>query len=85
MEPISIPVPEILPDGVGGIIVNDVDEMVRRLDEVDRLDPAACRAYVESRFTVRHMLDAYEATYERVLHGVRPLATRSHPDGRLRG
>lgn len=56
---------EVVEDGVTGIIVNSVDEAVRRFDEVRRLDPVVIRETFERRFSSERMasqvLDLYRA------------------------
>jgi glycosyltransferase involved in cell wall biosynthesis len=66
-------VPEVLIDGETGFVVDTMDEMVEAVKEVARIDRAACRRHVESRFTDAHMTAAYEAAYASVL---------AHPRGR---
>jgi glycosyltransferase involved in cell wall biosynthesis len=56
-------VPEVVDDGVSGIIVNTVDEAVRALARVDELDRAKVRQTVERRFTVERMARDYRAIY----------------------
>ncbi|CAM6093541.1 unnamed protein product [Calypogeia fissa] len=51
---------EVIEDGVNGILVNTTEEMRDALDKVADLDRSKCRAYVESRFDVKHMVDGYE-------------------------
>jgi glycosyltransferase involved in cell wall biosynthesis len=52
-------VPEVIRDGVGGVIVDDYKEMVEALDDALRLDPAACRQDVEERFPRERMVQSY--------------------------
>jgi glycosyltransferase involved in cell wall biosynthesis len=59
--------PEIVRDGVDGIVADDVPAMVRRLPEVARLDRAAIRTGVLERFSAERMADGYEAVYGRLL------------------
>lgn len=59
-------VPEIVDDGVTGFIVEDLDEFVAAVGRAEQIDPRACRAAVEARFSIEAMLDGYEAVYARV-------------------
>jgi glycosyltransferase involved in cell wall biosynthesis len=59
-------VEEIVEDGVNGWICRDVDDMVRRLAELD-IDPAACRDSVRARFSTEKMVQGYLEVYERAL------------------
>ena len=60
-------VPEIIEDGVGGFIVNAMDEAVEAVDRVRRLDRAGVRNAFASRFTARHMADNYVAAFESLI------------------
>ena len=63
-------VPEVIEDGVSGIIVDDYRAMPAALEQADGLDPLECRRYAEQRFAPERMvadyLRAYEAQLERV-------------------
>jgi glycosyltransferase involved in cell wall biosynthesis len=59
--------PEIVRDGIDGIVGDNVAELARRLPEVARLDRAAIRADVLERFSAERMVDGYEAVYARRL------------------
>lgn len=56
-------VPEVVDSGVTGFIVRDVDEMVKAVERLDEIDPEACRAHVEARFSPAAMTDGYERVY----------------------
>lgn len=59
--------PEIVRDGLDGIVDDDIPALVRRLPEIERVDRAAIRASVMERFSARRMADGYEAVYARLL------------------
>lgn len=61
--------PELIDDGVTGLLVRSADEAVAAVDRAGMLDRAACRRAVESRFSVEAMADAYIALYRRILGG----------------
>lgn len=58
---------EIITDGVDGYIVNNMDEMVERMQTVDKIDRARVRQTIESKFSIDKMLDEYFKIYERVI------------------
>ena len=60
-------VPEVVVHGVTGFVCERPEELPDALRRVGDLDPAACRAHVESRFTDVHLGAGYEAAYRRVL------------------
>ncbi len=62
-------VPEVIADGETGFIVEVdgfADAAAACLKKLDEIDPAACRARVDERFSARVMVDGYEAVYARL-------------------
>jgi glycosyltransferase involved in cell wall biosynthesis len=60
---------EVIADGKTGFLCDTVDECiaaVRRISEIDRL---ACREHVLSHFSVKQMVEGYEAVYQQILAG----------------
>jgi glycosyltransferase involved in cell wall biosynthesis len=51
--------PELVKPGVNGFLVNSLKEMKSRLDDVNKLDPKACRQIVEEQFSSSTMAKAY--------------------------
>jgi glycosyltransferase involved in cell wall biosynthesis len=62
-------IPEIVRDGIDGVIDDSVEALAGRLDEVAGLDRRAIRASVLERFSATRMTDDYEAVYARLLAG----------------
>jgi glycosyltransferase involved in cell wall biosynthesis len=60
-------VPEVLEDGVGGFIVDSVEEAVEAVGRVGRLSRRRCRQAFEQRFTAERMARDYLAVYEKLL------------------
>lgn len=66
-------VPEVLEEGVSGLIVQDMEAAVEAAREVHKMDRRSCRAAFERRFTSARMAADYEKIYgeliaERVTH-----------------
>ena len=57
-------VPELLRDGVGGFIVNSLEEAVEATKRVADLDRAQCRREFEERFTAERMARDYVTIYQ---------------------
>ena len=57
-------VPEVVEDGVSGIVVDDYRLMAAALEEADRLEPLEIRAYAERRFSPERMVADYLGAYE---------------------
>jgi hypothetical protein len=60
-------VPEIVVNGVTGIVKDDPAQLPEAIELARRLDPAACQAHVATRFTTELMAARYEDAYRRVL------------------
>lgn len=60
-------VPEIVVDGVNGYHCEDVDELTKAIDRLDRIDRAECRRVFEERFTARRMAQDYLRVYAEAL------------------
>ncbi len=56
-------VPEVIDDGVTGLIVQDEDEAVRRFGEVDALDRREVRRRFDRRFSATAMARGYLDVY----------------------
>ena len=74
-------VPEIVVDGVTGVLCDGVDDAVAAVPRLHALSRAACRERVETTFTVDRMVERYAEVYETALR----LRTPSPPtDEQLR-
>ncbi len=60
--------PEIIEDGVTGVLADSVDSAVEGVKRAVQLDRAACRETAERRFSADRMVDSYLDVYESVLH-----------------
>jgi glycosyltransferase involved in cell wall biosynthesis len=63
--------PEVVRDGVTGILCNDQSEMVDAVSAVSRLKPEDCRALVEEEFSAQSMVAGYAKIYGQALDHVR--------------
>ena len=59
--------PELVADGVSGVLCADEEEMVRAIPRAMALDPAACRAHAAALFDRGRIAQQYLAIYERIL------------------
>jgi glycosyltransferase involved in cell wall biosynthesis len=62
--------PEVVVDGVTGILADDPNALVEAVKAAQRLDRRACRRHVEVSFSVTAMIDRYEASYEGLRGGM---------------
>jgi glycosyltransferase involved in cell wall biosynthesis len=61
-------VPEVIDEGVTGLIVTSEDEAVAGLQRVHELNRAEVRATFDRRWTARRMAEDYVALYRRLAH-----------------
>ncbi len=60
-------VPEVIDNGISGIVVDSVEEAVAAVQRVKTMSRAACREAFKKRFTARRMAQDYERLYERLI------------------
>ncbi|WP_435120828.1 glycosyltransferase family 4 protein [Amycolatopsis thermoflava] len=60
-------VPEVVVDGVTGLVRDDPADLVQALHDVRHLDPAKCRAHVAEHFDVGGLGAGYETAYRRAV------------------
>lgn len=60
-------VPEIIPDGVAGFLVRDVDEAVEALKRLGEIDRRECRRHFELNFTAERMARDYVKIYNQMI------------------
>ncbi|MFB2772012.1 glycosyltransferase family 4 protein [Pelatocladus sp. BLCC-F211] len=70
-------VPEVIAHGKTGFICNNITECVDAVSKVEKLARYACREHVENNFSVRKMVDGYEAVYQEIV------SQRLAPSGKL--
>jgi glycosyltransferase involved in cell wall biosynthesis len=56
-------VPEVLRNGVSGIIASEFDDLVRSVKNIDSISRESCRKEFETRFTADMMAAQYERIY----------------------
>lgn len=59
-------VPEVIDDGVTGFIVQNVEQAVKKIDEVPALSRKLCREIFERRFSANRMAQMYTALYAKL-------------------
>jgi glycosyltransferase involved in cell wall biosynthesis len=61
-------VPEIIPDGIAGFLVRDLDEAVNAVRRLGELDRRECRQHFEMNFTDERMARDYVKLYNQLIH-----------------
>ncbi len=67
-------VPEVMKDGVSGYVFDEVDEAVKLLERIDRIDRRSVRRYFEERFTASRMAEDYVELYNMQLEALKKVA-----------
>jgi glycosyltransferase involved in cell wall biosynthesis len=57
---------EVIEDKETGYLVSSVDEAVKAIEKIDRIDRKKCRQRVEENFTIDCMVSHYEKVYEEI-------------------
>jgi len=73
---------EIVEDGATGFLREGLEELVTCVRDSRTIDPSACRARVERRFSGRAMVDGYERLFDSVVGDGRRRARRRPEPGR---
>jgi glycosyltransferase involved in cell wall biosynthesis len=71
-------IPELVIDGVTGIVTDEPDDLGRAMRDAGSIDPKVCRSHVARSFSAERMAEDYEAVYFDVLE-------RREHDARLSG
>jgi glycosyltransferase involved in cell wall biosynthesis len=59
--------PELIKDGINGILVDTVAEAVERIKEIQFIDPIKCRLHGANLFSVEKMVAGYLEAYEKAM------------------
>jgi glycosyltransferase involved in cell wall biosynthesis len=60
-------IPEVIRDGINGVLCRTAEEAVAAAEGLDRIDRAGVRADCEARFGDEVMVSAYERLYREVI------------------
>ncbi len=60
-------VSEVIANGVSGYVCQSYEEMAKMIPKALQLSRHKCREHVENKFSVKHMVDGYEAVYEKIV------------------
>ncbi len=60
-------VPEIVPDGVAGFLVRDIDQAVEAVNRIGEIDRSDCRRHFDLHFTAERMAREYLNIYQQLV------------------
>ncbi len=58
---------EVVSEGETGFLADGIDELVAAVGKADQIDPTACRARVEAKFSTATMVEGYENLFEKLI------------------
>jgi glycosyltransferase involved in cell wall biosynthesis len=59
--------PELIKDGETGFLVNSKEEAIDAVKKIDRINRIDCHHHMVEKFTLRKMVNKYEALYNKIL------------------
>ncbi|MDI6101256.1 glycosyltransferase family 4 protein [Actinoplanes sp. NEAU-A12] len=59
--------PEVVDEGVTGLLVDSVDEAVTAVERIGEVDREACSAHARRRFSAERMVDEYLSIYRKIV------------------
>ncbi len=71
--------PELIKHGETGYLLESEEAMVEMIHQIETLDRACCRSWVEERFSVQQMIDGYERLYRLAVTGQPRQKPKSKP------
>jgi glycosyltransferase involved in cell wall biosynthesis len=77
-------VAEVIAHKKTGFIVNSLGDMIEAVGRIGTIDRKACRQHVEKYFSNERMVEAYKATYEKILRSQPKRLTRNYVRSQLR-
>jgi glycosyltransferase involved in cell wall biosynthesis len=58
--------PEIIKNGETGFLVKNLNEMAKKIREIEKIDRKKCREWVEENFTIGKMVENYEKVFLKI-------------------
>lgn len=58
---------EVIEHGKSGFVVKNLKQMIKAVKNIDQIDRAECRKYVEEKFGIQKMVDEYEKVYYKTI------------------
>lgn len=70
--------PEIIENGKTGFVVPSVNDMIEAVGKIEQINRMDCRRHVETKFSVKQMVDGYEAAYRNLVGEQGPPQNSTH-------
>jgi len=60
-------IPEVIRDGKTGFIENNIDDLIKRINDIEKISRKECRVHVEENFSAKKMADGYLSVYKKLI------------------
>ncbi len=60
-------IPEVIKDKETGFIEENIDELIKRVKDINKIDRYTCRSYLEDNFSDKRMVENYVKTYKKLI------------------
>ncbi|MDD3013827.1 MAG: glycosyltransferase family 4 protein [Candidatus Gastranaerophilales bacterium] len=60
-------IPEVISNGKTGYIENNINDLIKRVKDIEKIDRQACRKHVEKNFSAQKMADGYLSVYKKLM------------------
>lgn len=60
-------IPEVIANGKTGYIENNINNLIKRVKDIKKIDRYACREHVEKNFSAKKMAEEYLSVYKKII------------------
>jgi len=60
-------IPEVILNGKTGYIENNIEDLIKRVKDIEKIDRRECRKHVERNFSAQKMADGYLSVYKKLI------------------
>jgi glycosyltransferase involved in cell wall biosynthesis len=61
-------IPEVIKNGITGFVEDNIDDLIKRVEEIKYIDRKQCRLHVSENFTSAQMVKNYLSAYQKLLN-----------------
>lgn len=61
-------IPEVIKNKKTGFVENDIDSLIKRVKDIEKIDRYSCRKHVEDNFSAQKMAEGYLDVYEKLVN-----------------
>lgn len=64
-------IPEVIKDGETGFVEDNIEDLIKRVKDINKIDRYTCRKHLEDNFSDKRMVEGYIKTYEKLIEPAR--------------